>query len=311
MTATLKTTPRLASRLVNGILAIKPLAALAKHQARSMMIKRAESIGVYWRQEVQSLRSRGSQAEFAPEWETELAQVENPNLTYPDYYLRPFHAYDQGNMSWEAAMEVEVAAHAVHAKIWQGAGAKGDAMLRQSYHGILQKQIAIAPQAILDIGCSVGMSTFALQNIYPQAQITGLDLSPYFLAIAQYRSTQPAPTWLHAAAEATGLPDASFDLVSAHLIFHELPQSAAIAILQEARRLLRPGGHLAIMDMNPQSEVYAQMPPYILTLLKSTEPYLDQYFALDLAQAIYDAGFDRPTITPNSARHRTLVAQVR
>lgn len=316
MTATLETTPRLASRLVNGILAIKPLAALAKHQARSMMIKRAETIGVYWRQEVQALRSRGSQAEFDPQWETELAQVKNPDLTYPDYYLRPFHAYDQGNMSWEAAMEVEVAAHAVHATIWENAGAKGDAMLRQSYHGILQKRIMIAPQAILDIGCSVGMSTFALQKIYPQAQITGLDLSPYFLAIAQYQSlksssAQSAPTWLHAAAEATGLPDASFDLVSAHLIFHELPQEAAIAILHEARRLLRPGGHLTIMDMNPQSEVYAKMPPYILTLLKSTEPYLDQYFALDLAQAIYDAGFDRPTITPNSSRHRTLVAQAR
>jgi ubiquinone/menaquinone biosynthesis C-methylase UbiE len=158
------------------------------------------------------------------------------------------------------------------------------------------------------------MSTFALQKTYPQAQVTGLDLSPYFLAIAQYQSaksgTQPA-TWIHAAAESTGLPDASFDLVSAHLIFHELPQDASIAILQEARRLLRPGGHLAIMDMNPQSEIYAKMPPYILTLLKSTEPYLDQYFALDLAQAIYDAGFDRPSITTNSARHRTLVAQVR
>jgi hypothetical protein len=65
------------------------------------------------------------------------------------------------------------------------------------------------------------------------------------------------------------------------------------------------------MDMNPQSEVYAKMPPYILTLLKSTEPYLDQYFALDLPQAIYDAGFERPSLTCNSARHRTLVARVR
>jgi ubiquinone/menaquinone biosynthesis C-methylase UbiE len=314
MTATFQSPPpRLASRLVNTILAIKPIAALAKHQARSMMIKRAETIGVYWLQEVKMLRSRGTQSEFAPEWETELAQVQNPELTYPDYYLRPFHAYDQGNMSWEAAMEVEVAAHAVHAKIWQDAGAKGDSMLRQSYHDVLQKEIAIAPQSILDIGCSVGMSTFALQKTYPQAKITGLDLSPYFLAIARYQSAKSGatPTWVHAAAESTGLPDASFDLVSAHLIFHELPQDAAIAILHEARRLLRPGGHLAIMDMNPQSEVYAKMPPYILTLLKSTEPYLDQYFALDLAQAIYDTGFDRPTITANSARHRTLVAKVR
>ncbi|NJO40347.1 MAG: class I SAM-dependent methyltransferase [Cyanobacteria bacterium CRU_2_1] len=331
MTATVDSSPRLASRLVNGVLAIKPLAKLAKYQARSMMIKRAESIGVYWRQEVQTLRSRGTEAAFSPEWEIELAQITNPKLAYPGYYLRSFHAYEQGNLSWDAAMEVEVAAYAVHARIWDKAGAKGDRMLRQSYHDSLNQQIATSPQAILDIGCSVGMSTFALKTIYPDARITGLDLSPYFLTIAHYHSQQgvsdqesgikqstrsstsqsPIFTWIHAPAEATGLPDASFDLVSAHLIFHELPRNAAIDILQEARRLLRPGGHLAIMDMNPKSEIYAQMPPYILTLLKSTEPYLDEYFALDLEQAIYDAGFTRPTITCNSPRHRTVIAQVR
>ncbi|MBW4661456.1 MAG: class I SAM-dependent methyltransferase [Drouetiella hepatica Uher 2000/2452] len=304
------------SRLINGILSIKPLSDLAKHQARSMMIKRAESIGVYWRKEVEVLRSRHSAAEFSPEWDDALRQTLNPDLVYPDYYLRSFHAYEQGNLSWEAAMEVEVAAHAVHARIFPDAGAQGDAMLRQSYHAVMQPAIATPPQDILDLGCSVGMSTFALQDIYPHAQITGLDLSPYFLAIAQYRaqnvvSTEKPIHWLHAAAESTGLPDASFDLVSTHLMFHELPQSAAIAILKEARRLLRPGGHLSIMDMNPKSEIYAKMPPYILTLLKSTEPYLDQYFTLDLEQAIADAGFTPPTLTCNSPRHRTVIAQVR
>ena len=304
--------PTFTSRLVNGILAIKPIANLAKHQARTMMIKRAESIGVYWRQEVQKLRSRNSTADFSPTWEEDLAQIQTADLTYPDYYVTSFHAYEQGNLSWEAAMEVESAAHAVHARIFPEAGAKGDSMLRQSYHALLQQQIATPPQSILDLGCGVGMSTFALQELYPQAQITGLDLSPYFLAIAQYRTNPSAPiAWLHKAAEATGLPDASFDLISAHLVFHELPQSASRAILQEARRLLRPGGHLAIMDMNPQSEVYAKLPPYILTLLKSTEPYLDEYFGLDLKQAIYEAGFNEPSVTCNSIRHRTAIAQVR
>lgn len=316
MTAAVETThssPRLVSRLVNGILAIKPLADFAKHRARTMMIQRAESIGVYWRQDVQTLRSRGGSSEFAPEWETELRQIQNATLVYPDYYVRSFHAYEQGNLSWEAAMEVEVAAHAVHARIWTDAGAQGDAMLRQSYHTVLQQTIATAPQTILDIGCSVGMSTFALQATYPQAHITGLDLSPYFLTIAQYRAQQQQSdvSWVHAPAEATGLPDHSLDLVSAHLVFHELPQSAAIEIMREARRLLRPGGHLAIMDMNPHSEIYAQMPPYILTLLKSTEPYLDQYFALDLERAIEEAGFHRPVVVCNSPRHRTVIAQVR
>jgi ubiquinone/menaquinone biosynthesis C-methylase UbiE len=304
--------PTLTSRLVNGILAIKPIANLAKRQARTMMIKRAESIGVYWRQEVQTLRSRNGATDFSPTWEEDLAQLQTADLVYPDYYVTSFHAYEQGNLSWEAAMEVESAAHAVHARIFPEAGAKGDAMLRQSYHAILQQQIANPPQHILDLGCGVGMSTFALQEVYPQAQITGLDLSPYFLAIAQYRSNPATPiTWLHRTAEAAGLPDASFDLISAHLVFHELPQSATKAILREARRLLRPGGHLAIMDMNPQSEVYAKLPPYILTLLKSTEPYLDEYFGLDLKQAIAEAGFTEPTVVCNSIRHRTAIAQVR
>jgi ubiquinone/menaquinone biosynthesis C-methylase UbiE len=305
MTAAVQTSPNLAVKLVNGILAIKPLANLAKHQARQMMIKRAEKIGVPWTKEVEKLQKR--------DWSTDLAQIQNPQLVYPDYYVTSFHAYENGNLSWLAAFEVEPAAHAVHAKIWQGAEAEGDRQLRQSYHDILQAFLSQEPRDILDVGCSVGLSSFALQQVYPQANITGLDLSPYFLAVANYRAQhrQANINWVHAAAESTGLPDASFDLVSMFLICHELPQIPTRQIFAQARRLLRPGGHLAIMDMNPQSEIYKKMPPYILTLLKSTEPYLDEYFALDIEQAIVEAGFQTPTITSNSPRHRTVIAQVR
>ncbi|MEH2161125.1 MAG: class I SAM-dependent methyltransferase [Nostoc sp.] len=304
MTAAVKTNPGFASRLVNGVLAIKPLANLAKHQARQMMIKRAERIGVPWTQEVETLQAR--------DWKADLAQVENPQLSYPEYYLRPFHAYEDGDLSWKAAFELEVAACAVHAGIWQDAGTQGDARLRQSYHDILKAQIPNQPQDILDLACAVGLSTFSLQEIYPHAQITGLDLSPYFLAVANYRAQQRQAkiNWLHAQAESTGLPDASFDLVSIFLMCHELPQSATQQIFAEMRRVLRPGGYLAIMDINPNSEVYQKMPAYILTLLKSTEPYLDEYFALDIQQAIVEAGFQTPTITNNTHRHRTVIAQV-
>ena len=305
MTAVVHPASGLASRLVNTVLAIKPLASVAKHQARQMMIKRAEKIGVPWTKTVQELQSLN--------WDSHLHQVQNPLLKYPDYYCSSFHAYEQGNLSWQAAFEVEVAAYAVHAGIWSGAGAQGDPKLRQSYHDILKSQITNSPRDILDLGCSVGMSTFALQQVYPQAKMTGLDLSPYFLAVAHYRSEQRNAqiNWVHAAAEATGLPDESFDLVSIFLMCHELPQAATRQIFQQARRLLRPNGYLAIMDMNPQSEIYAKMPPYILTLLKSTEPYLDEYFSLDIAQALVEAGFNAPTITNNSSRHRTIIAQVR
>jgi hypothetical protein len=49
MTATLNPTDRLVSQLVNSLLSIKPLAKFAKNQARELIIKRAESIGVAWR----------------------------------------------------------------------------------------------------------------------------------------------------------------------------------------------------------------------------------------------------------------------
>jgi ubiquinone/menaquinone biosynthesis C-methylase UbiE len=308
MTATpIQATPGLASRLINGILAIKPLAEFAKHQARQMMIERAEKIGVPWRENVRQLRTH--------DWESELAKVEDPHLSYPDYYLCSFHAYEKGNLDWEAALEVESAAHAVHATIWEktdGMSINGDRQLRQSYHHILRSQLTAPPRDILDLGCSVGMSTFALQATYPDAKLTGLDLSPYYLAVAHYRSQERhAPiNWRHGTAESTGLEAASFDLVSACLLFHELPQTAAKAIFSEARRLLRPGGYFALMDMNPQSEIYQKMPPYVLTLLKSTEPYLDEYFSLDVEAALIEAGFQKPTITANSPRHRAIIARV-
>ncbi len=301
----------LASRLVNSILAIAPLFNIAKQRARKMMIERAESMGVNWRQIVADLQKQ--------DLDGELAKVQNPHIQYPDYYLKHFHAYEEGNLGWLPATEVEVAAYAVHSRIWNDGEppVEGDARLRQSYINIVKEKIATPPQDILDIGCSVGMSTFVLHQAFPQAKITGLDLSPHFLAIANYNTRTKHPElienqqvqWIHSTAEQTGLPDSSLDFVSCFLLFHELPQDASRQILREIRRVLRPNGHFALMDMNPYSDIYLKMPPYILTLLKSTEPYLDQYFSFDLASELVAAGFESPTISANTPRHRTVIAK--
>ncbi|MEM6253425.1 MAG: class I SAM-dependent methyltransferase [Cyanobacteria bacterium P01_D01_bin.156] len=297
--------------LINKALAIKPLANFAKDRARNMMIKRAESIGVYWLDEVAHLRARGSDAGFNPIWEKERAEICDRALTYPAYYLTSFHAYEEGNLGWEPALEATVAAKAVHARLWPEGDAQGDVRLRQSYLNVLLEQLPTEPKTIVDLGCSTGLSTRALQTAYPQATITGVELSDYFLTVARYQTAneQNTPKWLHAAAESTGLPDSSVELVSASLLFHELPTSAALEVIQEAHRILRPGGHFTIMEMNPQSEVYKKLPAYVLTLLKSTEPYLDQYFALDVHQALMDTGFTQPSQTTNTSRHRVIIAQ--
>ena len=303
-----------ASRAVNVLLGIKPVASFAKHQARSRIIKRAEALGIPWRRQAKQLQER--------DWKEDLAAVENSDLAYPDYYLNSFHAYEEGNLGWSPATEVEVAAYAVHAKMWDEPRRDGAAYMRQSFTDLVKDHFRNnphleSPRAIADLGCGVGMSTFALQDIFPDAQLTGIDLSPYFLAVARYNADHSTmnrqksqPNWVHAAAEATHLPDGSFDLVSTSLMFHELPQSAAIAIIKEARRLLKPGGTFAFMDMNPQCHTFQTIPPFVFTLLKSTEPYLDQYLQLDLVQTLIDAGFGAPTITINTPRHRTAITTI-
>ena len=258
------------------------------------------------------LRARGGDGGLNPVWEQERAEICDRTLTYPDYYLTSFHAYEEGNLGWEPALEATVAAKAVHARLWPEGDARGDVRLRQSYLDVLAEQLPTAPESIVDLGCSTGLSTHALQAAYPQAQITGVELSDYFLTVANYQTSaagDQTPRWLHAAAEHTGLESQSVDLVSASLLFHELPTSAALDVIDEAYRILKPGGHFAIMEMNPQSEVYRKLPAYVLTLLKSTEPYLDQYFALDLHQALMDAGFGQPSQKINTSRHRVVIAQ--
>ena len=200
-----KNTVPLSTRLINGLLGIKPLYGFANHLARQMMVKRGERIGVPWKKQVEELKTI--------DWESEIKKVENPSLSYPDYYLTSFHAYERGNLGWKPALELEVAALTVHSTLFNKAGElEGDTKLRASYHNVLKPQIP-QPQDILDLACGVGLSSFALQELYPQAKVTGLDLSPYFLSVANYRSQQRQANinWVHAAAESTGLPDNSFD----------------------------------------------------------------------------------------------------
>ncbi|WP_373480153.1 class I SAM-dependent methyltransferase [Geminocystis sp.] len=301
---TSKSDNNLSTKLINGLLSIKPLMEFAKTRARNMIIKRANLIGVKWEDNVKNLQNH--------DWQQEIKTVENPDIIYPDYYLTSFHAYDKGNMSWEAAWELESAAYSVHSTIYSKTPqVDGDGNLRKNYHEVLLSEIPFYPENILDFGCGVGLSTFALQENYPHSNISGLDLSPYFLAVANYQSKKKNKSinWIHNAAESNNLNPESFDLISSFLMFHELPQTAAENIILSASKLIKKGGYFGIMDMNPQSDNYQKMPRYVLTLLKSTEPYLDEYFSLDINSIFLKYGFSNPKIITISSRHRAIIAQ--
>jgi ubiquinone/menaquinone biosynthesis C-methylase UbiE len=295
------------SRAVNVLIQTKPIYAVMKQQARKVLIQTAEKNGVAWRQTYAALNASGIQAQ--------LPDRTNPHITYPDYYNVPFHAYDAGNLCWDAAFEAESATYAMALRIWPQENLTWEAAqdrLRDSFHQAIAQYRPAPIQDILDIGCSVGLSTLPLHRFYqaqnPQVCTTGVDLSPYMLTVAQHRNPAGEITWMHANAEATGLPDNSFDLITLQFVIHELPREATATIVEECYRLLRSGGTLAIVDNNPQSKVIQNLPPVLFTLMKSTEPWTDDYYTFDIEATIGKLGFDRVETLETDPRHRTILA---
>ncbi|HEY0265201.1 MAG TPA: methyltransferase domain-containing protein [Rhizomicrobium sp.] len=98
-------------------------------------------------------------------------------------------------------------------------------------------------QRVLDIGTGTGLAAraFAARGCV----VTGLDPSAELLSHARIAS--PDLHFIEARAEATGLPDASFDLISACSVWHWLDRPAAS---REVRRLLAPGGRLLIANLD-------------------------------------------------------------
>ena len=297
----------LLSRLVNLAIQTKPIYKLMKHQARRVIIKTAEKNGIPWQENYRELEQS--------EAKTLLKSVINTDIVYPNYYQLPFHGYDRGNLCWEAAFEATSATYSMPLRVWKEeklTWQTAHTRLRHSFYDIIAKYTGDRPTDILDLGCSVGVSTLALHRYFAEKnsspRTVGLDLSPYMLAVAKVNDKQQEISgWLHALAEDTRLPSNSFDLVTLQFVLHELPRQATIAILQEVLRILKPGGAIAIVDNDPASPVIQNLPPVLFTLMKSTEPWSDDYYTFDLETAMQQVGFDYKTTVASDPRHRTLI----
>jgi ubiquinone/menaquinone biosynthesis C-methylase UbiE len=258
------------------------------------------------------------------------------NTIIPDYYRQAFHAYEQGNLCWEAAWEVEIASAAVGARNFPAYGRYGERAFRDSFHIALLEGGAQCPHnaVVVDLGAGTGISTRRLALAYPQAsQLLGIDLSPYYCQVGTFLM-EHAPIgkqteddddgpWVNTIvkddriryqvgdAAQTGLPDASVDIVNLQFVAHELPYVVTLDVLREAHRLLKEGGQLWFCEMDFETPGYAaqRSNPVLFSLIRSTEPYLDDY--ADHGQEIRDCLhelFAKTVITPATGRHFAIVA---
>ncbi|BDA71782.1 Methyltransferase type 11 [Calothrix sp. PCC 7716] len=274
-----------------------------------------EFYGADWESHVKALSFFQDKNKLSNDLQEELAKIINPQITYPSYYFKNYHAYEEGNLCWQAVTEVELVYYTIHS--FQGflkpryfQRDKSEVVLERlyqsrffkEYHYIIKDELKEEPKDILDLACGVGINTLLLKKSFPQAQVSGLDISPYALALACHRSKQHNAqiNWIHSNAESTNLPDNSFDLINATFLFHELPHSSTIKILAECKRLLRPNGSLIIFDVD--AELYAQKLRSLLPKSKFdeglkllshmvAEPYLAEYFTFDFEKSMPLLGF--------------------
>lgn len=97
---------------------------------------------------------------------------------------------------------------------------------------------------VLEIGCGTG---FMFSHYLTEARVHAIDVEDDFLERAHERAARfPNIEVTKADAQALPFADASFDAVVACLVFCSIPDAARA--LSEAKRVMRPGGSLRLIE---------------------------------------------------------------
>ncbi|MCC6150629.1 MAG: methyltransferase domain-containing protein [Planctomycetes bacterium] len=121
---------------------------------------------------------------------------------------------------------------------------------------------------ILDLACGTGEITERLADLFPDAELLGLDVEPAHLERARKRCErfEKRVHFEVGDAFALKLPRASFDLTVCRHLFQAVPQPQLI--IEQMKRVLKPKGriHLIVED-------------YSLMLFAPTRGHCDEFFA--------------------------------
>jgi ubiquinone/menaquinone biosynthesis C-methylase UbiE len=121
----------------------------------------------------------------------------------------------------------------------------------QLNEALMQVLAARPGDRLLEAGCGSGIPySQRTQAVVPDGSLTGLDISPELVSIAQNPARQADQVdithWCTGKAEALPFASASFTAALAARLF--LRVSDPQAVLGELKRVLRPGGKLVAMD---------------------------------------------------------------
>lgn len=153
-----------------------------------------------------------------------------------------------------------------------------------------------AGDTIADIGAGTGYFSIPLAAAAgAQGKVYAVDAQSEMLAHLRQKLRDDAVSnieLVHAEGDATGLPDAGCNLVFLANVWHEFPDRAAVS--REAKRILKAGGRIAILDWRPDVE------------REAGPPLEHRISASDALDELCSAGFVRTTHV-NTGKYSWLV----
>jgi ubiquinone/menaquinone biosynthesis C-methylase UbiE len=101
---------------------------------------------------------------------------------------------------------------------------------------------------VLDIGCGTGAHLRIYQK--QKCNIYGIDLSQAMINVAKHKLGKEAHLSLCSATD-MDFEDDKFDLILCSTVLHEMSQKVRMAVLKEAKRVLKKTGQILIIDFHP------------------------------------------------------------
>lgn len=148
---------------------------------------------------------------------------------------------------------------------------KGGRLQEKIYNLILQRVQVKAQASVLDIGSGNGVLAIKLAQLQPNADVTGIDYWgqdwEYSKSVceknARVADVEGRVHFQKGDAAALPFPDGTFDAAISNLTFHEVKSVAdKRAVLQEALRVVKPGGTFAFVDYFYDEQYYGRVPEF-------------------------------------------------
>ena len=141
---------------------------------------------------------------------------------------------------------------------------------------------------VLDFGCGTGLLTLELQPLV--RSVTGVDTSPAMLDVlaakVRERGIPNVATVPLADAALPALPAGPFDIVVSSMVLHHVEDLSPL--FRAFRRALRPGGRVALADLDTEDGTFHEDPRQVHHL---------GFERSEIAALLEDAGFDGVSAT--------------